>query len=70
MMSQSTKLQSFNMFIDAESEKLQQVAAEIHEESFEKKMQQISRILTNLHKSLYFAEFLRFQSDISSHIFT
>lgn len=34
------KLQSFNMFIDAESEKLQQVAAEIHEESFEKKMQQ------------------------------
>lgn len=28
-------LQSFNMLIDAESKKLQQVAAEIHEETFE-----------------------------------
>ena len=28
-------LQSFNMLIDVESEKLQQVAAEIHEEPFE-----------------------------------
>ena len=37
----STKLQSFNMLIDAESEKLQQVAAEIHEESFEEKLQQV-----------------------------
>ena len=31
----SEMLQSFNMLIDAESEKLQQVAAEIHEEPFE-----------------------------------
>ena len=36
----SEMLQSFNMLIDAESEKLQQVAAEIHEEPFEEKLQQ------------------------------
>ena len=37
----SDKLQAFNMLIDAGSEKLQQVAAEIHEEPFEKKLQQV-----------------------------
>ena len=34
------KLRSFNMRIDTESEKLQQVAAEIKEEPFEQKLQQ------------------------------
>ena len=34
-------LQSFNMLIDVESEKLQQVAAEIHEEPFGEKLQQV-----------------------------
>ena len=37
----SDMLQSFNMLIDVESEKLQQVAAEIHEEPFEEKLQQV-----------------------------
>lgn len=36
----SDMLQSFNMLIDTESEKLQQVAAEIHEEPHEEKLQQ------------------------------
>ena len=41
----SEMLQSFNMLIDAESEKLQQVAAEIHEEPFEEKLQLAQEIL-------------------------
>ena len=34
-------LQTFNSLIDTESEKLQQVAAEIHEKPFSKKLQQV-----------------------------
>ena len=37
----SAKLQSFNSLIESESEKLQQVAAEIHEAPIEKKLQQV-----------------------------
>ena len=37
----SDKLQSFNLLIDIELEKLQQVAAEIQEEPFEEKLQQV-----------------------------
>ena len=43
----SEMLQSFNMLIDAESEKLQQVAAEIHEEPFEEKLQRAQEILNS-----------------------
>lgn len=38
----SERLTSFNMLIDVESEKLRQVAAEIHENPFEEKLQQVA----------------------------